>query len=49
MITEEKKMKKNIYEAPEAKILDVDTVDVITISLPTFTDDNILGDGWIEA
>ncbi len=40
---------KKIYEVPEAKVMNVDTVDVITTSLPTFKDDNVLGDGWIEA
>lgn len=43
------RMKKNIYEAPKAKILKVDTVDVITVSLPSFKDDDILNDGWLEA
>ena len=40
---------KKIYEIPEAKIMNVDTVDVITVSLPTFKDNNVLDDGWLEA
>lgn len=40
---------KKIYEVPEAKIMNVDTVDVITVSLPSFKDDSVLDDGWLEA
>lgn len=40
---------KRIYEVPEAEIMNVDTVDVITASSPSFKDDNILDDGWLEA
>lgn len=40
-------MKKiEIYEAPEAKIVSLDAVDVITESIP-FEDPNILPDGWL--
>jgi hypothetical protein len=40
-------MKKNHYEAPEAVVICLDTVDVITSSI--FKDDNMIEDGWIEA
>ena len=40
-------MKKNsIYEAPEALVVAIEEVDVITAS---FADPDILDDGWIEA
>ena len=41
-------MKKFAYEAPEATIVAVENLDVITASTP-FSDPNILEDGWIEA
>ena len=40
-------MKKSIYEAPEAIVICLETVDVITSSV--FKDDNTIDDGWIEA
>ena len=42
-------MKKNVYEAPTALVIDVEDIDVITASLPIFDDDNVLEDGWIPA
>ena len=42
------KMKKNsVYEAPEATIVAVESLDLITTS--TFSDPNVLDDGWIGA
>lgn len=41
-------MKKN-YEAPALELVGLCSVDVITASLPVFTEDNVLGDGWVEA
>ena len=38
-------MKKNIYEAPEALVVCLDTVDVVTTSL-LFDDPNMIPDGW---
>ena len=40
-------MKKNIYEAPEALVVCLDAVDVITASI--FEDENMIPDGWMEA
>lgn len=41
-------MKKNsVYEAPEATIVSVEALDLITTS--TFNDPNVLDDGWIGA
>ena len=40
-------MKKNLYEAPEAIVVCLDAVDVITASV--FSDSNMIDDGWIEA
>ena len=41
-------MKKNfVYEAPEATIVSVEALDLITTS--TFSDSNVLEDGWIGA
>lgn len=40
-------MKKNVYEAPEALVVCLETVDVITSSV--FTDADAVGDGWIGA
>ena len=40
-------MKKNLYEAPEATVVCLDAVDVITASV--FSDPNSIGDGWVEA
>ena len=40
-------MKKTIYEAPEALIVVLDNVDVITASV--FTDNDMIADGWISA
>lgn len=42
-------MKKSIYEAPEALVVCLEKIDVITASLPTFTDDDMVSDGWIPA
>ena len=39
--------KNNVYEAPEALVVNLEAVDVITSSI--FSDNDILGDGWIEA
>ena len=41
-------MKKLAYESPEAILVEVENLDVITESIP-FQDTNILGDGWIDA
>ena len=38
--------KNNIYEAPEALVLNVNAADVITTST-VFNDPDVLGDGWI--
>ncbi len=40
-------MKKNIYEAPEALVVCLEAVDVITSSI--FNDENMIPDGWLEA
>ena len=40
-------MKSNVYEAPEALVVSLESVDVITSSV--FNDDNMIPDGWIEA
>ena len=40
-------MEKNLYEAPEAVVICLETVDVITSSV--FKDDNMIEDGWLEA
>ncbi len=40
-------MKKNVYEAPEAVVVCLETVDVITASI--FSDPNSVADGWVEA
>ena len=40
-------MKKNVYESPEALVVCLDTVDVITSS--TFSDSDAISDGWIGA
>ena len=40
-------MEKNLYEAPEAVVICLETVDVITSSI--FKDDNMIEDGWLEA
>ena len=43
------KMKKNsVYEAPEATVVEVENLDVITASVQ-FSDPNVLEDGWIGA
>ena len=39
-------MKNNKYEAPEAKLVSVELMDVITSSL--FLDADVIPDGWIE-
>ncbi len=39
-------MKKNIYEAPEALVINLEASDVITAS---FLDSDVIPDGWIEA
>ena len=41
-------MKKN-YETPAIELVKLDPVDVITTSLPIFTEDNVIPDGWVEA
>ena len=41
-------MKKN-YESPALELVRLESVDVMTTSLPNFNDDNILADGWVEA
>lgn len=41
--------RNNIYEAPEATVVCLEEIDVITASLPIFKDDNVLEDGWIPA
>ena len=41
--------KNNTYEAPEALVVCLEDIDVITASLPVFKDDNVLEDGWIPA
>ena len=38
---------KKIYESPEALVVSLESVDVITSS--TFNDENMIPDGWIEA
>ena len=41
-------MKKTfVYEAPEATVVAVEALDLITTS--TFSDSNVLEDGWIGA
>jgi hypothetical protein len=40
-------MKKNVYEAPEAVVVSLETNDVITASV--FVDPNMVDDGWVEA
>ena len=40
-------MKRNAYEAPEALVVCLEAVDVITGSV--YNDSDTLGDGWIEA
>lgn len=39
-------MKKFAYEAPEATVVEVENLDVITASVQ-FSDPNVLDDGWI--
>ncbi len=41
-------MKKMIYEAPEATLVCLEQIDVITASLKTFDDEDMVGDGWIS-
>lgn len=38
-------MKKTIYEAPEALVVCLDAVDVITASV--FSDEHMIPDGWM--
>ena len=38
-------MKKNVYEAPEALVVCLEAVDVITASI--FDDPNAIPDGWM--
>ena len=38
-------MKKNVYEAPVALVVCLETVDVVMTSLP-FEDPNMIPDGW---
>ncbi len=40
-------MKKNLYESPEAIVVCLEAVDVITSSV--FKDSNMIEDGWLEA
>ena len=40
-------MKFELYEAPEAILVKLETVDVITTSAPIFSDGDALDDGWI--
>jgi hypothetical protein len=42
-------MKKAVYESPEALIVCLKAIDVITTSLPEFEDDDMVDDGWIPA
>ena len=42
-------MKKMIYESPEATLVCLEAVDVITASLKAFEDEDMIGDGWIPA
>lgn len=42
-------MKKKFYESPEALLVDIEAIDVITSSLPVFEDDDMVDDGWIPA
>ncbi len=35
------------YEAPEALVVRLDAVDVITTSGPMFEDGNVMDDGWV--
>jgi hypothetical protein len=39
--------KNNQYEAPNATVISLEALDVITTSV--FEDPNVLPDGWIEA
>ena len=41
-------MKNNIYEAPRALVLNVNSADVITTSVP-FNDYDTLFEGWVSA
>lgn len=38
-------MKNNVYEAPEALVVCLDAVDVMTTSI--FSDPDIIPDGWM--
>jgi ribosomal protein S27E len=42
-------MKKFVYESPEAVVVCLESVDVITTSPGggAFTDDNMIPDGWL--
>ena len=42
-------MKNTTYEAPEALIVSLEELDVITTSIPTFEDGDVITDGWIPA
>ncbi len=42
-------MKKSIYEAPEALVVCLEKIDVITASLPVFKNEDIIDDGCISA
>jgi hypothetical protein len=42
-------MKKKLYESPEALLVDLEAIDVITASLPEFEDGDMVDDGWIPA
>ena len=40
---------KKIYEIPTVELVNLESVDVITASIPKFNDGNVLDDGWIDA
>ena len=40
---------KKTYETPKLELIKLDSTDILTASLPNFNDENILGDGWVEA
>lgn len=42
-------MEQKKYEAPQMEIVNAENVDVITISLPFFNDDDVISDGWLGA
>ena len=40
-------MKKNVYESPEALVIRLESIDVVTAS--QFSDGNMIPDGWVES